>query len=258
MLLACDIGNTNIKTGIFESGSLKEFKIFSSYRQFIEYSETITLPKIAISSVVPQITDKLIEHLSKLPAAEYFVIDKSVKFNLKIKYNSIETLGIDRICAAEGAFYLFRNSAEFDGYNSETLLICADLGTATTINFVQFPGEFTGGLIAPGVGIMFSSLNKNTAQLPETDESYYKNFIGHDTKSSIASGVINSTAGLIEKSINYLRTNSQVKKVKLYITGGNAEKVIPYINFNYEFVKGLVLTGIKSIHDANSSPFRKI
>lgn len=251
MLLACDIGNTNIKTGLFEREKLEAFYSFNSYSLFLEYLKSITFNRIAISSVVPSITGKLKNDLTVFSKAESFIINKSVNFNLKISYDSFDTLGIDRICSAEGAFALFTNSVEFENYNPGTFLLSVDLGTATTINFIRYPGEFIGGVIAPGINTMFSSLNKNTAQLPHIDESFYKTLIGSDTKSSIASGVINSTTGLIEKSIAHLQTNFSARKIKIFLTGGNAEKVLPNLTFEYEFEKGLVLIGIKAIHDLN-------
>ncbi len=252
MFLACDIGNTNIKTGIFEVGELTAFNIFKTYRLFLEYIKRINFTNIAVSSVVPGITEKLIKDLKRFNNNKPFIIDKSDKFNLKIKYDSPDTLGIDRICSAEGAFSIYKNSAEFKNYNSYLYILSIDFGTATTINFIRFPGDFIGGIIAPGITTMFNSLNKNTAQLPAIDERFYKELIGSDTNSSIASGIINSVTGLIEKSISQLRNIYSAEKIKVFITGGNAEKILPYLTFDYQFEKALVLKGIKAVYDKNN------
>ncbi len=252
MLLACDIGNTNIKTGVFENEKLSSFNSFNTYRNFIENIKNINFSDIAISSVVPTITEKLKKDLSNFSPGKPFIIDKSANFNLKIKYDSPDTLGIDRVCSAEGAFYIYKNSTEFKDYNLNTFILSIDFGTATTINFVRFPGEFVGGIIAPGIKTMFNSLNTNTAQLPDIDESFYKELIGSDTKSSIASGIVNSVTGLIEKSISQLKTIYSAKKIKIYITGGNAEKILPYLTFDYQLEKALVLKGIKAVYYKNN------
>ena len=161
-------------------------------------------------------------------------------------------MGLDRVCSAEGAFSIYKRSKNFDSYNSETFLVSVDLGTATTINIVGYPGEFIGGSIAPGIKTMITSLNLNTAQLPAIDFSSYKGIIGKNTESSIAGGIINSTTGLIEKTFSYLKSELKAKEIITFITGGNAEAVIPYFNFKFNFEKGLVLKGIKAIYDLNN------
>ena len=95
MLLACDIGNTNIKTGLFKREKLEAFYSFNSYSLFLEYLKSITFNRIAISSVVPSITGELKNDLTVFSKAESFIIDKSVNFNLKISYDSFDTLGIE-------------------------------------------------------------------------------------------------------------------------------------------------------------------
>jgi type III pantothenate kinase len=251
MFLAFDIGNTNIKTGLFLEDKLSEFNSFPNYSSLLNYLKNIKFDKAAISSVVPKMEEKLIKDLFSLKKIEPFVITKSVKFSLKIIYDSIDTLGIDRICGVEGAFSLFNKSEETENYNSETYILSIDFGTATTVNIIRFPGEFIGGIIAPGLNMMFEGLNKNTSQLPNVDLSSYKNLIGTDTKSSIASGVLNSTIGLIEKVIKFLKSEKGEVKIYIFVTGGNAETIMNYLPFKFKYEKGLVLAGIKSIYNKN-------
>jgi type III pantothenate kinase len=99
---------------------------------------------------------------------------------------------------------------------------------------------------------MFESLNKNTAQLPFVTESDYINMIGTSTKSSIASGVINSIAGLLEMVDNDLKNNRQADSVLFYTTGGNAEKINQYLTVKFEYVRELVLIGVNEIYKNNS------
>jgi len=251
MFLACDIGNTNIKTGIFKDDKLIEFNSFHDYKSLINYLKKISFNNAAVSSVVPETGDKLIKDIVSYKNIEPFIITRSVKFNLKILYDSIDTLGIDRICGVEGAFYLFKKSIDINNYNSGSYIVSADFGTATTINIIRYPGEFIGGIIAPGITMMFEGLNKRTAQLPNVNFSNYKTIIGKDTKSSISSGVLNSTIGLIEKVIRTLESEKSNIKIKIFITGGDAEKILSYLPFEFEYEKGLVLLGIKSVYDKN-------
>jgi type III pantothenate kinase len=252
MLLACDIGNTNIKSGLFYEDKLIETKILDNQESFSAYLQEKPVDKIAISSVVPKLTKYIIDLAKSIDGPLPFIITKDAEFNLKINYSSPETLGIDRICSAEGAFSLFKNSADYKNYNSRTYVLSIDLGTATTINIVKYPGEFTGGIIAPGLSMMFESLNSRTAQLPNISEKSYENFIGSNTNSSIASGVINSSVGLIKNTLDYLKSGMNAEELKIFITGGNAEKLLPYCNFEYKFVPELVLLGVKTVYDLNN------
>ena len=255
MLLAFDIGNSRIKAGVFSNNNFVEFYSFENFESFHKIFLNQNFDQIAISSVVPKLTEKLIIKLKDYSEVTPFVIDRNVKLNLKIEYNSIETLGVDRICSAEGAFHLYKKSHEFGNYNSTTFILSIDFGTATTINIISFPGIFIGGAIAPGIQMMFDTLNSKTAQLPNVSELNYKSIIGKDTFSSIASGVINSTIGFIERTINHLKSEMNGSEFKIFITGGNAEKFAPHLNFEFSLVKELVLIGIKSIYDKNK-PWR--
>ncbi|MGA7723155.1 MAG: type III pantothenate kinase [Ignavibacteriaceae bacterium] len=254
MLLACDIGNTNIKTGLFNDDILTEKKLFDNLESFRAYLRAIPVRNIAVSSVVPEITKKVAETSEKLKNFSPFIVTKDVKFNLKLSYDSPDTLGMDRLCSAEGAYSLFKASGDYQIFDDKTFILSVDLGTATTINILTYPDEFIGGIIAPGINMMFKSLNSSTAQLPLVSEMYYENFIGRNTASSIASGVINSCAGLIKSTINYCKTGMKAEIIKIFITGGNAEKVLPYLDFEYKFVPELVLLGIKNIFDKNNRP----
>jgi len=252
MLLACDIGNTNIKTGLFKGDTLAERKMFKDSISFGTYLQSISVDKIAASSVVPAITNSITKTCKELKNITPFIISREALFNLEVNYNSPETLGIDRLCSAEGAFYLYGISEDYNNYQEGTYILSVDLGTATTINVVSYPGLFTGGIIAPGITMMFESLNKNTAQLPNASEKYYDDFIGQSTFSSIASGVLNSAAGLIKSTIEYLKSDRKAASLKIFITGGNAEKLIPYLNFEFKYVPELVLLGVKTIYEKNN------
>lgn len=253
MLTAIDIGNTSIKTGVFDGGELTDFRAFNDYIDAADFIVSAGSKEIAISSVVPVLSEKISGRIKQSFGITPFIINRSAKFNLKINYDSAETLGIDRICSAEGALFLTKKSGADAGLNENSFIVSMDLGTATTLNIVKWPDEFVGGMISPGIKMMFGSLNKNTAQLPEVDSSDFKNFIGSDTKSSIAAGVLGATAGLAERTEYYLRNTLNAKDVVFFITGGNAEKIINHLNIKFTYVKELVLTGINAVYYKNFS-----
>lgn len=251
MLVAIDIGNTNIKIGKFKNNRLVRITKFEKAESAIDHISSIKIENVAISSVVPAKTKLISEEIKKVGGTEPFLITKEAKTNLTTSYKSIDTLGIDRLCSAEGAFYLYKRSEEYKNYNDKTFIISIDMGTATTINIVKYPGEFIGGLIAPGIEMMFEALHSQTAQLPKVDTDDFNSFIGTDTKSSIASGVVSSVIGMIGKTIDYLKKKESAKEIFVYITGGSAKKIIPYLNLDFIYEEGLVLYGINALWGMN-------
>ena len=244
MLLACDIGNTNIKAGTFSGDILIEFYFFPDIAGLIDLIKINKFTDIVVSSVVPSKTQLLLDNLIRLKLKPV-IISRTSPFNLKIDYDSPETLGTDRICSAEGAYHLFTLKKFI---KKDQAIISIDLGTATTLNVVTYPGIFSGGIIAPGIELMFRSLNNNTAQLPNVTIGDYKNIIGKTTTEGVASGALHSVAGLIERSLQLIKTETNAAEVYIYITGGNFENIKRFLTFDYVYEKGLVLYGIKAIY----------
>ena len=247
MILACDIGNTNIKAGIFEDDRLIEFHFLLGITTLIDLIKKNKFRDIVVSSVVPLKIKHLTDNLHNLKLNPV-IINKNSLFNIKIEYDSPETLGIDRICSAEGAYYLYCREKVL---KKEQIIISIDLGTATTLNVVKYPGIFAGGIIAPGTDLMFRSLKNDTAQLPNVSSEAYKDIIGKTTNESIASGVIHSATGMIERAIKLIQTETNAEEVFIYITGGNFENIKRFLNFGYVYEKGLVLYGINVIYKKN-------
>jgi type III pantothenate kinase len=247
MLLACDIGNSRIKAGIFTDNILTEIFVCKSVSSIVDNINSRHIREVAISSVVPAISDELKNALDKFEILP-FIITKDSEFNLQIDYNSPETLGMDRLCSVEGAYYLFKSKRDF---RQNQIIITIDFGTATTINVITFPGVFSGGIIAPGIDLMFRSLSKDTAQLPLVYQSDFENVIGKSTRESIASGVINSAAGLLDRAIRLIEDELNPKKVIIYTTGGNFESIKPFLEFRFKHVEALVLYGVKAVYERN-------
>jgi len=254
MILCCDFGNTNAKFALYSKYGEKYFhKTFNLSKINLDDFTEILFSDVAISSVVPDVSDQFAEKIKDLFQIDPFIINHSSKFNLAINYNTPESLGIDRICAAEGAFALFREEVLDTSVHQKDFLMIIDFGTATTINIVTSSGAFEGGIIMPGVQTMINSLYSNTAQLPQIDVRNYLNFIGKDTKSSIASGILNSVVSLIDKTYNHLKHNLEAEEIYIYITGGNATLIQPYIKYENKLVDDLVLSGVRSVYERNKS-----
>jgi type III pantothenate kinase len=247
MIILCDIGNSFIKSAIFKNEKLIAYNVKKDFSSVLALIGLKEISGVVISSVVPSKLKVLIDELSRICPIKPFIIHRSLKFNLSIKYSTPHSLGIDRLCSAEGAYHLFNNSTQMSKFNKSDYLISIDCGTATTINIIKFPKVFLGGLIAPGLNMMFESLHSFTEQLPRINIEQYKKVIGDSTKTAIASGVINSTLGMIHQTINSL---SRPPK-QIYITGGNAKYILPHLEFSVKYEKALVLYGIKAIYDKN-------
>lgn len=247
MLLTLDIGNTNIKSALFEDERYKEFNVHSTLENAVEYVEKITFNEAAICSVNPPVEKVLTDNIS-VRTIKIFRASIQNKFNFKINYETPQTLGMDRVCSAVGALEI----AEKDKLISEDqYLINVDFGTATTINIVSPHREFIGGLIAPGITTMLKSLNERTAQLPLPDLNHYKGLIGNSTNTSIISGVITSTVGMIGETINKLSAASDQIIPIIFATGGNATYILPHLKYKVFLEDALVLKGLKVIYDMN-------
>jgi type III pantothenate kinase len=247
---AIDIGNTNIKTGIFQDDVFKSFNFFNDETAAKSYLKSVgAIKTAAVSSVVPILTDSFSSFFIDEFGFAPYVITKDSRFNLTINYETPGTLGIDRICSCEGAVYLLKQKNE--AFKPDRYTVTSDLGTATTINIVKNGNEFIGGIIAPGLFTMASSLYKNTAQLPQIEFGDYKELIGKNTIKAIESGIINSTLGLYNITFEHLKQELGAGETDFYVTGGNARHIIPHLKCRFTFVEELVIYGIKNIYNLN-------
>lgn len=249
MVLVLDIGNSFIKSAVFEKGRLI-YSVKSLHGSFpAEEIKKFHINGCAITSVVPSATKSAISLIENDFGISPCIITNNSQFSLKIDYTTPETLGIDRLCGAEGAFIMLRDKGIQLLENDNLLTI--DFGTATTLNLVKFPNLFKGGIIAPGIKMMFESLNRNTSQLPNVSFEDYKEIVGDSTNSSIASGVINSTCGLINRMREFLTAENKSGNIYTFITGGNAEAIKPFLGFDYYFEPNLILYGSLSVFNLN-------
>jgi len=205
MFLACDIGNSRIKYALFKEDELIEYNSLKNADSFFKIIRKKEFASAGISSVVPSRNQAVSGKIKKMSGIKPHILDKTFPFSFKINYETLDTLGIDRICSAEGAFQIIRRKSPEFTRKKNNYILTVDFGTATTVNVLKMPGEFTGGMILPGIEMMFNSLKKNTEQLPAASIKDYKDLIGTGTNPSIASGVINSNAGLIQIVCEYLR-----------------------------------------------------
>lgn len=251
MFLAIDIGNTKIKSALFDGDELKNYFTEDNIDELINSLQNRNIDKAAISSVVPNKTIQIEKYLRDKLNVPVLIINNNSEFNLELNYDSLDTLGIDRLCSLEGAFYLYKKSERITELEEDSFLVTVDCGTATTVNIVKSPNKFIGGMIAPGIDTMINSLNTNTAQLPIIDKNELTWDVGNDTESSLASGVVNSAVGLIERAYKILKDDYAAAKIITFLTGGNANILSDFLSIEHQVERALVLIGIKEIHRLN-------
>ena len=212
MLLAIDVGNTQIKGAVFEQNILL-------YKEIISFSDwNISLNNILTK--FPKITDLVISSVGKLtkedflefnPMLTMLFITKQTKFPFKNLYASPETLGIDRMILASGAVLQFQDVNR----------LVIDAGTCVTYDFIDTNNNYLGGAISPGIGLRYESLHNYTAKLPLLTRENPKQLIGNSTEQSIHSGVIN---GLIMEIEGFINSNLyRNDNFIIILTGGDAD-----------------------------------
>lgn len=257
MLLVIDVGNTNIKLGVYDKDTLvtswrMSVKVTRTSDEFgmmmlnLFASENMTfkdIDGIIMSSVAPSL-NYTIEH-----ACEYYmkltpiVIGVGIKTGLNIKYSNPQELGADRIVNSVAAYNLYGGPC-----------IIVDFGTATTFNFISDTGEFIGGCIAPGIKSSLDSLTNNASKLPRVELTKPGKVINKNTINNIQAGTIYGFTGLVDYIVRKMKAEAGYDYVKVIATGGLSELIVNEKGDIIDVVdRFLTLKGLKLIYDMNSS-----
>lgn len=253
MLLAIDIGNTNIVIGVFEGEKLRaNWRIATDIHKLSdEYAAVLLtlLPQEGLSpgditdavlcTVVPPLEGTFVRLCRKYFGCSPLIVGAGVKTGVRICTDNPREVGADRIVNAAAAHRLYGGP-----------LIVIDMGTATTFDAVSKDGDYLGGAIAPGIGISAEALFLRTAKLPQVELLPPKQAIGKNTIAAMQSGIIFGYIGLIEGIV------ARIKKelggqVKIIATGGYAELIAretPIIEIVNPY---LTLIGLRIIYEMN-------
>ena len=259
MLLAFDVGNTNIVLGVFKDGELiQNWRLETDPRKSAdEYGMVINqlfayegldvkdVEDIIISTVVPSVLYTL-QHLS----VKYFnkraiVVGPGVKTGLIVKYDNPKQVGADRIVNAVAAH------AKYGGP-----LVILDFGTATTFCAISEKAEYLGGTIAPGLKISSDVLTEKTAKLPKVELEEPGHVICRNTIQSMQSGLVYGHMGLVEYIVNKMKKELQEycdtdEPVKVIATGGLATLIDNGVDCIDYVDKMLTLEGLEMIYRKN-------
>ena len=253
MLLAIDIGNTNIVIGcIRDDEILFEARIATDRtRTSDQYGVEIKnmleafgvrkeeLTDCIISSVVPPVFNSVRTGVIKVIGKQPIVVGPGLKTGLNIQVDVPSQVGSDRIVIAVAAL------AEY-----EAPLILMDLGTATTIEVVEPGNVYLGGVIIPGVKVSVDALTSRAAQLPGISLDQPKSVIGKNTVDCMRSGVMYGTAGMIDGIVDRMEEELGHKST-LVATGGMAQFVTPLCKHKIILEKDLLLKGLNILYKKN-------
>ena len=185
MLLAIDIGNTNIVFAVFDGEALKDtWRAETHGGEFPQIELSIT--QIVIASVVPAVNDRVAKHCFDTYGVEPVFVSKD-HIDIEIALDKPEEVGADRLVNAHAVKALYSAPA-----------IVIDFGTATTFDVVNVKGAYAGGVIAPGVNLSVSALEAAAAKLPEIEVTRPAVIIGSNTVHAMQSGVYFGYQGLVE------------------------------------------------------------
>jgi len=253
MLLAIDIGNTNIKVGVFDGDELKATWNLATgiHRTTDEYGGVLLnlmerkkvapseITGVALCSVVPPLLPAFVELCTKYLHSEALVVEAGVKTGMRIRLDNPREVGSDRVVDAVAAQHLYGKP-----------LIIIDLGTATTFSVVSQEGDYLGGAIAPGIVIATEALYTRTAALPRIRLNRPEQAIGRNTIAAMQSGVIFGHVGLIEGMIQRIEQELG-SKAKVIATGGQAYFLAQEIPAIEMVNPDLTLIGLRLIYEMN-------
>jgi type III pantothenate kinase len=255
MVLAVDIGNSNIVLGCFENEQIHFIERLSTNQNSTVLEYTVLIKNILelndlshlsfqggiISSVVPSVTNTVREAMIRLTKKPVMVVGPGIRTGLKIMLDNPAQLGSDRVADAVAAVHEY-----------PCPLIIIDMGTATTISAIDRDKNFLGGMIIPGLRVSLDSLTTRTSQLPKISLDPPKKVIGSNTVDCMKSGIIYSTAASIDGVVERIE-EEMGEQCTVISTGGLARKIIPYCKRDIIIDDQLLLKGLMLIYHKNKS-----
>ncbi len=255
MLLAIDIGNTNIVIGVFRDTAVEcHFRIQSVHdRMADEYRLALSgllreagvdpgaVDSVGVSSVVPSLTESVQTAVLELTGVEALVVRPGIRLNVSIGIGNPAELGSDLVANAVAAYARLG-----------TACIVVDFGTALTFTAVSADGAILGAAIAPGLNTAAQALSSGTAQLPEIDLSEPHSAIGTDTASALRAGIVMGYEGLVTHVVTQIKREIG-GQVHVIATGGLSEQMASRLKVIDSVDAWLTLDGLRVIAELNRS-----
>ncbi len=254
MVLALDIGNTNVVVGAIEGEEILFLDRLATDRNATELEYMVQLRSVLklngvrpeafegaiVSSVVPSVTRNLRLAAEQLLKKRCLVVGPGLKTGLKINIDNPSALGADRVVDAVAAMNLY-----------PLPLITVDMGTATTLGVVDESGTFIGGMIVPGVMVSLNALAGGTAQLPHISLDAPRQAIGRNTVDCMRNGIIYHNAAGVDGMIE--RIEAQLgRKCTVVMTGGLSTVIAPHCKHELILDDKLLLKGLMILYRKNT------
>ena len=253
MLLAIDIGNTNIVFGCFDKDKIlfRERAATSQRSTALEYASVMLtafslygidkseVTGAMISSVVPTVTATMKAAVEKLTGVTPMIVGPGIKTGLSILIDNPAQLGSDLVVAA---------AAGIREYPVPQIII--DLGTATTLSVIDSKKNYIGGVIMTGMAVSADALTSKTAQLPRIAFEKPRKVIGTNTVECMKSGIMYSTAGAIDEIVNRMEEELG-EKCTVIATGGLSPLIVPICRREIILDEDLLLKGLAVIYEKN-------
>jgi type III pantothenate kinase len=250
MLFVADIGNTSISAGLYDGTALVETWSISTDRGKTEDEYGVLLRGLVsrieridsgiISSVVPAITERFTNALSRYVGVQAHVLASETKTGITLDVESPKEVGCDRIANACAAYNLYKTPA-----------VVVDFGTATNFDVVTEDGRFIGGIIAPGLRFSAEAFSSFTNLLPKIKLDGVDRVVGRNTVQNMLSGVVIGHAAMIDGLIARVEEELQTP-ITTIATGGFSAIVTKHMKrpFDY-FNPHLTLEGLRLIYEMN-------
>lgn len=255
MLLAIDVGNTNITCAVLAGEETKaSFRLTTKQsRTSDEFGDVICnllerrgidrkeIVDVIIASVVPGImyslTSAIIKYLERTP----MIVGEGTKSGIRIDTPNPKEIGADRIVDAVAAYYLHGGP-----------VIVVDFGTATTYDLITENGAFTAGITCPGIRISANALWKDTAKLPEIEIEKPASILAKDTITSMQAGLVYGCIGQTEYIVNKIKEESGFFNAKVVATGGLGKLIADNTDCIDLYDPMLTMEGLRIIYEKTS------
>jgi type III pantothenate kinase len=255
MLLAIDVGNTNIVLGVFDGERLAESWRLVTMRErtsdelgilvtHLFARSRIDLSRvqgIILSSVVPPLTGTLEEMCERYFGKRPLTVDPTSNTGMPVLYQPASDVGADRVVNAVAAYETF-------GRQTASPIIVVDFGTATTFDAISKRGEYLGGVICPGIGISADALFQRAARLPRVDVRKPPAVIGQTTVTSMQSGLFFGYVAMVDGIVTRIRAELEDGSRAICIaTGGMADVLAGETTTIQRVEPDLTLQGLRMI-----------
>ncbi len=253
MLLAIDIGNTNVTVGVFERDELRTtFRLSTDTRKMPdEYAIAVhhllplrglslaDIDAVAMCSVVPPLTSSFVDLSRAYFGVEPLEVGAGTRTGIRVRYDSPRDVGADRIVDAAAAYQMCGGA-----------VIVVDIGTATVFDAVNDDGDYLGGAIAPGISIAADSLFHATALLRRVELAAPPAAIGKNTVHALQSGLVLGYSELVKGMVGRFKRELGESSAVI-ATGGLAEVVAKEAAVFDAIDPNLTLTGLRLVYDMN-------